>query len=233
MRRHGGPEVDVTLLSRAVGAMLAAALVLWLSKRHAPPGSSQPFSDLLGAVLVGMAVGRLFFLLEEGIDLLARPMELFFIRGGIAPVPAAIGGIGFLAWTCRSDLLNRLDHLAPTVLAGLAVWEAGCWWQGSCLGSPSALWWAMPLPGSDLPRHPVGMYASILLALGAVWLWRKPIRWRGASAAAGLGWASAVRLVTPLWSVGQLSHWAWWYLVGSVVGAVGVLTAWRRSEQPI
>lgn len=225
--------MDVTLLLRASGAMLGAALVLWLSRRHSPPGSWQPFSDVLGAVLVGMAAGRLAFMVGEGINLFARPMELIFIRGGIAPVPAAIAAIGFLAWTCRSDLLSRLDYLVPAVLAGLAVWEAGCWWQGSCLGSPSGLWWAMPLPGSDLLRHPAGIYASMLPAVGAVWLWWRPLPWKGASAAAGLGWAAAVRLATPLWSVGQWSNWTWWYLVGTVMGGVGVLAAWRRSEQSL
>ena len=225
--------MDVTLLLRSLGAMLAAALVLWLSRRHSPPGSSQPFSDLLGAVLVGMAAGRLAFVVGEGINLFARPMELIFIRGGIAPVPAAVAAVGYLAWTCRSDLLRRLDHVVPAVLAGLAVWEAGCWWQGSCLGSPSELWWAMPLPGSDLLRHPAGMYASALLAAGALLLWGRPLRWNGANAAAGLGWASAVRLSTPLWSVGLWSNWTWWYLVGTVVGVGGVLAAWRRSEQSL
>ena len=223
--------MDFTLVLRALGAMVVAALVLWASRRHSPPGSTQPFSDLLGAVLVGMAAGRLSYVLAEGIDLLARPMELIFIRGGVAPVPAAIAAVGYLAWTCRSDLLRRLDHLVPAVLAGLAVWEGGCWWQGSCLGSPSDLWWAMPLQGSDLLRHPVGVYVSILLAAGAALLWWRPLRWEGGSAAAGLGWASAVRLVTPLWSVGAWSHWTWWYLAGVVMGAVGLLATRRRFEK--
>ena len=225
--------MEFTLILRALGAMVVAAVVLWASKRHSPPGATQPFSDLLGAVLAGMAAGRLFYVLGEGIDLLARPMELIFIRGGVAPVPASLAAIGYLAWTCRSDLWKRLDHLVPAVLAGLAVWEAGCWWQGSCLGSPSDLWWAMPLQGSDLLRHPVGVYVSILLAAGAVWLWWRPLRWEGASAAAGMGWASGVRLVTPLWSVGGWSEWTWWYLIGVVVGAAGVLVAWHRSKRDL
>ena len=208
---------------------MVAALVLWLSRRRLPPGYSQPFNDLLGAVLAGIAVGRLTYVLGEGIDALARPMELIFIRGGVSPVPAAAAGVGYLAWTCRSDLLRRWDHLAPAVLAGLAVWEGGCWWQGSCLGTPSQLWWAVALPGSDLTRHPVGMYAAVLLIVGAVLLWRRPLRPRGATAAVGLGWASAVRLAMPLWSVGAWSDWTWWYLAGVLVGSGGVLLLRAQS----
>lgn len=225
--------MDVTLLLRAAGAMGAAALVLWLSRRPSPPDPSAPFSDVLGAVLIGMAVGRLAYVLGEGIDLLAHPMELVLIRGGVAPVPAAIAGVCSLAWICRSDLLHRMDRMAPAVLAGLAVWEGGCWWQGACLGSPSGLWWAMTLSGSDLTRHPVGVYAALLLVTGALWLWWRPLRWKGAGAAAGLGWASAVRLAVPLWSVGVWSNWTWWYLVGLLVGLGGVVAAQLKSREPM
>ena len=215
--------MDLTLLLRAVGAMAAAGLVLWLSRRRLPSDYSQPFNDLLGAVLAGIAVGRLTYVLGEGIDVLARPVELIFVRGGVSPVSAAVAGVAFLAWTCRSDLLSRWDHLAPAVLAGLAVWEGGCWWQGSCLGTPSGLWWAVALPGSELTRHPVGMYAAVLLMAGAVWLWWRPLRVRGATAAAGLAWASVVRLATPLWSVGAWSPWTWAYLAGLLIGVGGLI----------
>jgi prolipoprotein diacylglyceryltransferase len=222
--------VDVTLLLRAVGSLAAAAVLLWLSKRRLPCDYPQPFNDLLGAVLMGIAVGRVAYLLGEGIDLLSRPLELIFIRGGIAPIPAAAAGLGYLVWTCRADLLNRMDHLAPAALAGLAVWEGGCWWQGSCLGSPSGLWWSLPLPGSDLTRHPVGMYAAVVLAVGALLLARRPLRGKGETAAAGLSWICAVRLATPLWSVGAWTNWTWWYLVGLLIGSVGMLTLRIRSR---
>lgn len=218
--------MDVTLLLRAVGAMLLAAGVLWLSCRSLPSEDSEPFGSLLGAVLVGMLAGRLAYLVGTGIDLLvARPVDLIFIRGGVAPVPAAVAALAALAWTCRSDLRRRLDLLAPAAVAGLAAWEAGCWWQGSCLGTRSDLWWALALPGSELTRHPVGLYAGLLLAAGAFWLLRRPIRWKGATAAAGLGWASFVRLAVPLWSVGGWSSWTWWYLAGLLVGLGGLAAA--------
>ena len=225
--------MHIDLVLRAATAMVAAALVLSVLKRNRSPDLPSPFNDLLGAVLVGMAVGRLAYLLGEGVDLIAHPIELILVRGGISPVPAAMAAIGFLAWECRSDLWRRMDFLAPAGLAGLAVWEAGCWWQDACLGSPSGLPWAMALPGSDLTRHPVGMYAAGLLAAGAVWLLLRPLRWKGASAAAGLGWASTVRLAVPLWSVGNWSNWAWWYLLGVVLGLGGVVAARRKAEKTV
>lgn len=222
--------MDLTLLLRALGAMATMALALWASRRNSPYGASEPFGDLLGAVLVGMAAGRLAYVVGEGIDILENPMELVLVRGGVAPVPAAMGALAYLAWTCRSHLLDRIDRLAPAVLAGMAAWEAGCWWQGSCLGSPTDVWWAMGLPGSDLTRHPVGIYQAALLVVGAALLWWRPLRWRGAIAAAGLAWASAVRLAVPLWSVAGWSTWRWWYLAGVLIGLGGVLGARLRCR---
>ena len=222
--------MDLTLLGRAVGAMFAAALTVRALRGRRPPDFSEPFNDLLGAVLVGMAAGRLAYVVGEGINVIAHPLELVLIRGGIVSVPAAMAAIGFLVWACRCDLWSRLDHLVPAALVGLAVWEAGCWWQGSCLGSLSGLWWAIALPGSNLTRHPVGVYVAVLLVAAAIWLWKRPLPWSGGSAAAGLGWASAVRLMVPIWSVGGWSNWTWWYLVGVVLGLGGVVAARHRSK---
>ena len=222
--------MDLTLLSRAVGSVAAASLGLWLLRRDRPPDSAGPFGDLLGAVLAGLAAGRLAYVLAEGIDLLGRPLDFVMVRGGIAPGPAALAALGYLAWTCRSNLAARMDHLAPAALLGLAVWEAGCWWQGACLGTPSELWWAVALPGSEVTRHPVGLYAAVLLAAGAVWLLSFPLPRKGATAAAGLGWASAIRLAVPLWSVGAWSNWTWWYLSGLMVGLLGLAASFRFSE---
>lgn len=220
--------MDLTLLLRALGAMAAAALALWVSKRDSPHDSSGAFGDLLGAVLVGMALGRLAYVAGAGIDLLENPVELVFVRGGVSPVAAAIGALAYLVWTCRSDLLDRTDRLAPAVLTGLAAWEAGCLWQGSCLGSPTGVWWAMSLPGSDLARHPVAIYQAALLIVGAALLWWRPLRWRGAIAASALAWASAIRMSVPLWSVTGWSTWRWWYVAGVLIGLSGVVGARLR-----
>lgn len=217
--------MDLTVLGRSVGAMAAAALALWALRRIRSEVVGDPFNDLLGAVLVGIGLGRLAYLWAEGVNVIADPVELILVRGGISPVPAAAGAVGFLAWTCRSDLLNRMDYLAPAGLSGIVVWEAGCWWQGACLGSPSGLWWAMALPGSELTRHPVGLYAAVLFAAAAIWLLVRPLPWKGATASVALGWAAGVRMIVPLWSVGGWSDRGWWYLVGAIVGLGGVIAA--------
>ncbi|MXX01964.1 MAG: hypothetical protein F4Z79_10205 [Acidimicrobiia bacterium] len=222
--------MDLTVLGRAVGAMAAAALALWALRRTRPAVVGDPFNDLSGAALVAIGVGRLAYLWAEGVNVFADPIELILVRGGISPVPAAAGAVGFLAWTCRSDVINRLDYLAPAALSGIAVWELGCWRQGNCLGSPSGLWWAMALPGSELTRHPVGLYAGVLLAAAAVWLLVRPLPWRGATAAVALGWAAAVRSIVPLWSVGGWSDRGWWYLAGAVLGMGGLVAARSRAE---
>lgn len=224
--------MDLTLLARATGAMGAAALGLWMTRRRRPPDYATPFGDLMGAVLAGLAVGRLVYLLGEGADILARPVDFLMVRGGITPVAAAAAALGFLAWTCRADRTARTDCLAPAVLWGLAAWEAGCWWQGACLGSPSGLWWAMTLPGSDLTRHPAGIYAALLLLFGALMLGRRTIPWQGGTAWAALGWASFVRAISSLWSVESWSDHTWWYLVGALAGLAGVVAAaWAEVKR--
>ena len=224
--------MDLTLLARAAGALAAASLGLWLLRRRRPRDYEGPFSDLLGAVLAGLAAGRLVYVVAEGVDLLGRPLDFVMVRGGIASGPAALAALGYLAWTCRANLAARMDHLAPAALLGLAVWEGGCWWQGACLGAPSGLWWAMALPGSDLTRHPVGMYAAVLLAAGAVWLLLLPLPRKGATAAVGLSWASVVRVSVPLWSVGAWSNRSWWYVAGLLVGLLGLALVLRVPEGP-
>nr|MDE0501835.1 prolipoprotein diacylglyceryl transferase [bacterium] len=222
--------MDLTVLGRSVGAMAAAALALWALRRSRSEVVGDPFNDLLGAVLVGIGVGRLAYLWAEGVNVFADPIELILVRGGISPVPAAAGAVAFLAWTSRSDLANRMDYLAPAALSGIAVWEAGCLWQGACLGSPSELWWAMALPGSELTRHPVGLYAAVLFAVAAIWLLVRPLPWKGATAAMALGWAAGVRAIVPLWSVGGWSDRGWWYLAGVIVGVGGVVVARSRAR---
>ena len=222
--------MDLTLLLRAAGAMTAGGLWLWMTRSRRPPHYATPFGDLMGAVLMGLAVGRLVYLLGERVDILVQPLDFLMVRGGISPVAAGLGAVGYLAWTCRSDLLPRTDYLAPAVLWGVAVWEAGCWWQGACLGSVSQLWWTMALPGSDLTRHPVGMYAALLLAAGALILGWRTWPWRGAATWAALGWVSGVRLLTPLWSVEAWSGRSWWYLFGFLAGVTGVAAAFFRAR---
>ncbi len=225
--------MDLTLLSRAAGAMAAVGLGLWVRRRRRPPGHSSPFGDLMGAVLAGLAVGRLIYLVGEGVNLLDRPLDFLMVRGGISAVGAVFGALGYLAWACRSDLLTRMDYLAPPSLWGLAAWEAGCWWQGACLGSVSGLWWAVALPGSDLTRHPAGVYEALLLAVAALLLgWRTWPR-RGAATWTALGWVSLVRLGSPLWSVETWSGRTWWYLLGFLAILVGLAAAvYRTAQEP-
>ena len=68
------------------------------------------------------------------------------------------------SWPGRCEERPRaLDAIAPAALAALAGWHGGCLWRSTCLGTMSDLPWAWALPGSDITRHPVEIYAAILL----------------------------------------------------------------------
>jgi prolipoprotein diacylglyceryltransferase len=110
-----------------------------------------------------------------------------------------------------------LDAIAPAVLAALAGWHGGCLWRSACLGTISDLPWAWALPGSDITRHPVEIYAAIVLLAGA-WTIRLMTRLPGTAAAMAIFWVGLARLATEPFrpSLGE-SIW-WFYALATVTG---------------
>jgi prolipoprotein diacylglyceryltransferase len=209
--------MEFTLLWAALTAFLAAFLAIRLTKPSIP---DRPFDRLVGAALAGVAVGRVAAMLMQGTNPIASPGELLIIRGGVDTVWASLAGIGVLTWPLRRTP-QALDAIAPAALAALAGWHGGCLWRSSCLGTMSELPWAWALPGSDLTRHPVELYAALLLLAGA-WTASRIKRPFGVAAAVALSWVGLARLATepirPSLGVGL-----WWFY--ALATAAGLMTA--------
>ncbi len=214
--------MEVTLLWAALTAFLAAYLTLRLRPFDIP---NRPFDRLIGAAVVGMFTGRLAAVLAAGINPITNPGQLLLIRGGVDTMWASLAGFATLAWPLRKNL-RAIDNLAPAALAALGGWHAGCVWRSTCLGTASDLPWAWALPGSDVTRHPVELYAAIGFLAGAFLLTRLALP-TGALTGLAVAWAGFARLLTepmrPSIGGGPVAF----YVAVTVIGVV--LAAWSRN----
>jgi prolipoprotein diacylglyceryltransferase len=225
--------MEFTLL----GAVVVAYAGLWgMFYGEGPRGNAiacarSPFDAALGAAIAGLFAGRIASMVAGGINPLTNPGDVIIVRAGVATGPATVAAIAAYAWLARGEIVEMFDAVAPAALAGLAGWHAGCLVRGTCLGTQSDLPWAINQPGSDISRHPVEVYAALLLLVAAVglawWKWkgRPP---RGMPAGIALAAAGAVRLATEPMRAGLGAGPVWWYAAAVVTG-LAVAVAARRA----
>lgn len=205
--------MEFTLLWAAV----TAVAFMWIGTRiWSERTPDKPLDHLIGAAAVGLFVGRLVAMIEQGINPLLHPADIIIVRGGVHTGAATIGALAALSWSSRRNL-GWLDALAPSALAGLAGWHLGCLWRGACLGAPSDLPWAWAGPASTVARHPVEIYAFIGLLAAATIVSR--LSWAFLTrAGTALALAGLVRLATepirPSLTGGPIG----WYLAAIAVG---------------
>ena len=214
--------MEFRLLVAAVLAVAALVVVLRLEGRLVPRGRGVEgiLDTAFTAGLAGLIAGRLAAMIAGGTNPVTRPGDIVIIRGGVDPIVASFVAVATLAIVFRRRFWVASDALAAASLAGLAVWHAGCLVRDACLGTPSDLPWAMARAGSTVTRHPVELYAAVLLAAGAllVLAWRRWPAAPGSAGATAVSIAAAVRLVTepmrPVLATGR----AGWYLAGVLAG---------------
>ncbi len=225
--------MEFTLLGAVFVAMVPLYLALyWEAKRGNAASCARNLWDVaLGAVIAGIFVGRLAAMIGDGVNPLTSPGDILIVRGGVATGPAAVAALGTVAWCGRGVLWPVMDGLAAASLAGLAGWHAGCLVRDSCLGTPSDLPWALAQEGSSITRHPVEVYAALLLAAAALVLAMWKARGRAAAgvpAGIALGVAALARLVTEPLRPSLGSGPVWWYFAGAVAGLGFVI--WSRPR---
>lgn len=193
--------MEFTLLAAAAIAVFLFWLMLrWEAKRGNAAGCATNLWDAgLTATAVGLLGGRIAAMAEAGINPITNPAQILLVRSGVSTAAASVIAVATFAFLARKDLLPAADAIAPAALAGLAGWHAGCLATSACLGTESSLPWARSLDGSDVTRHPVELYAAILLGAAAIGLavWkqygRPPL---GSVAGFGLIAAGGARLMT-------------------------------------
>ncbi len=125
-------------------------------------------SWVVPAALVG---ARVFHLLSSPEHYLLQPADALSTRGSLALWGAIAGGslAGLYALRARRLSVGRLlDLAAPGLALGEAVGRIGCLIDGSNLGPPTMLPWAVlythPLaqpPDFVMPRHPTPAYHAL------------------------------------------------------------------------
>lgn len=229
--------MEFTLLGAVLMGVIPLYLVLyWEAKRGNAAACTRNLWDIaLSGAAVGVIAGRLAAMIASGVDPITNPADILIVRGGVATGPATVAALATVAWMGRHELWPVLDGLAPAALAGLGGWHAGCLVRDACLGTPSDLPWAVAQGGSTITRHPVELYAAVLLLAGAlalVWLRSHSRLTPGRAAGAALAIAAGVRLATeplrPTLGGGPVG----WYLIGVLAG-IGVVWSVTRRDHTV
>jgi len=220
--------MEFTLLgAAAISAGAAYAMLWWEAKRgNAARCAGNLWETALVSVVVGIFIGRIVTMLIDGVNPVAHPMDIMLVRSGVSTVGASLGTVGVFLWQSRKEPIAMADGISAAALAGLAGWHAGCLVRGTCLGTASDLPWALAQEGSTITRHPVGIYAALLLAVAAIALaWWKAYRRPKAGMPASLAVvvAATVRLATEPYQPSLSGGPVWFYSAALVVGWIGVV----------
>lgn len=218
--------MEFTLLGNALVAALAAWGTIRVLRDDPAFVATKAWDSVIGSAMIGLLVGRLWAMLETGTNPLLNLFDVLLIRGGVSTVGASIGFLAALAWMHRATLWTSVDALAIPIVFGLAGWHGGCVVRGSCGGTATDLPWAV-MGTSNVGRHPVEVYAGVLLAVLG-WLLLR--RWRNRSGsgvvfALGITGVALVRLATEPLRLHLGAGLGWFYGLGLVIG-LGML-AWR------
>lgn len=222
--------MEFRLLGAVIVAVAAATGTIAVIHRTAPVTRRRLLDLVATGLLGGIALGRIWAMVAAGTNPIAHPLDLLIVRGGVDTVGATIGALAAVAWATRSDLVPLLDALAPAATFGLAGWHAGCLARSACLGTPTTLPWGWPATGGGPDRHPVEIYAALLLvaaALAVLRLWRRHPG-TGRATALALVTVALVRLVTeplrPVLGNGLIVE----YAVATAAAALLAVWVWRR-----
>ncbi|MCL1592832.1 MAG: prolipoprotein diacylglyceryl transferase [Actinomycetia bacterium] len=214
--------------SAAIGVFGFWIMLRWEAKRGNAAGCAVDLWDAgLVAATSGLFIGRIVAMIQDGINPLTNPLQIILIRSGVSTVAVVAGTLTVFAYVARRSLVDAADGIAPAALMGLAGWHAGCLATGSCLGTESSLAWASPLPGSDITRHPVEIYAAIALGVAsiALALWkqygRPPL---GSITGAAILSAAGIRLATEPMRISLAGGPVLLYGAGVVIG-IGLIVA--------
>ncbi len=223
--------MEFTLLAAAVAGM--GALYLAIRRDAARANAAECVRDhwdrALAAALAGVFSGRVVAMLLDGVN--PASADIMIVRAGVNTVAATIAAILTIVWLGRADIGVALDGLSGAALIGLAGWHAGCLARGSCLGTVTDLPWALSQTSGGPGRHPVEIYAALLLLAAGLAISRLRIRGRLrtlAPAALALAVAGGVRLATEPMRLSLSGGPVLWYGAALVVGTVAFLLRQRR-----
>jgi prolipoprotein diacylglyceryltransferase len=229
--------MEFRLLFAAALAIGVAVLVIGAATRGDPEERRSRTDLLIGAAIGGVLVGRMTAMLLGGTNPLLRPADLLIVRGGVEPMAATLGALATIVALRRSGALRSLDRLAVPALAGLAGWHGACLLRSACLGTPSTLPSSYAEAGSTLTRHPVELYAAVLLGVVALLLAHTGIATVGVLAGSALVAAAAIRLLTeplrPTLGSGRVAAYGVGLAVATLATGASILAGRRRRSPSV
>lgn len=226
--------MEFTLLGAAAIAVGLMYATLWYEggRTNAADCTRQVWEALIAAAVAGLVVGRLVAMIRGGVSPLTHPGDILIVRAGVDTIAAATAALATFGLVVRRDLWWMADAAAPAATAALAGWHAGCLVRNACLGTPSDLPFAVAQTGSTITRHPVEIYAALLLAVAAVLLilWKRSRPRSGTVGLFALAVAAGVRMATepmrPILGTSLLL----WYGTAAALAAAGAI--WRGRSAP-
>ena len=227
--------MEFTLLAAAAFAVAALYGMLYWEARHgnADRCAGNLFETTVTSAAIGIFIGRIVAMVLDGVNPITHPGDIVLVRAGVSTVGATLGALAVFAWLSRSEFVPMADGISAAALAGLAGWHAGCLARDACLGTASDLPWAQAQEGSEITRHPVGIYAALLFAVAAIAiaLWKAYGRpGLGITASAALIAAGVIRLLVEPMQPSISGGPTWFYALGVVVGLAGLAWFWRARR---
>ncbi len=171
------------------GAMLAAQIASWLSRRNGH-NLEIAWNMLLALLVAGILGGRIYHILSSWDYYRLHPGEMFGIQmSGFGIYGSVIGGLVALWIFCRVHKLRFLewtDYVAPGLLLAQAIGRLGNYFNSELYGACTDLPWGVYIPPAnrlewlaDCERfHPTFFYEAALNLIGAMVLFYLAARWR-------------------------------------------------------
>ncbi len=151
--------IDVGLLASI--AIVLTVPAIFLAPWPASAANAGILDVTLGALFIGLAVGRVTALAIDDPGSLSSVSDLLIIRSGVEFWPGVIAGLVWLAIRARGDKVaaaTRIAALVPAALVAWACYEATCLIRDGCPG-PATSFGLRP-DGLITRMFPVGLVVA-------------------------------------------------------------------------
>lgn len=227
-----------------VGLLATIAIVLITSSIFVRPwpasaAASGVIDVSIGALFVGLAVGRLTAVALDDPGSLTSLSDLMIIRSGVEFWPGAAAGVAWIAFRARHDEVAPMRRLAAITAPALVAWacyEATCVLRDGCPGPLSSI--GLRPDGLVERMFPIGLVVAAA-AVGAAMAGR---RWhqRGMPdvevVVMALLTVAIIRSIASIWlpHIGNgMTRQHRTSIVVGVIAVIAVVVIRRRQQRPM